>query len=297
VWVVSSGISGSTMTGEETVAVPTSVVAHSEPVDSSAGAARPVAPLATQGPPLPSWVRDFHERVGRPTLEHSRCVQIDDGVACVAVSPYQSEREQALDRAREKSAFALMRYLDMQISSEEFNRGSRAAYQQVVWSMSLAKLSIKKKSGPQVERRALHALAAATRQEAAEMTPDTFWQEFAGADGRSEFKAYARIVVDKAMQDTLVSIYTREHEWGGTTVMTAFPLIALSHQDFEGGVIVTGKATDRLPRLSVITEIGGKPIRRAEDLEGFSPDDGIVLATPNDSPAAKCDPRDPLCGL
>lgn len=221
------------------------------------------------------------------------CTNQINTLTCVGVSAYQPNLEDAKAQARDVALEEAVQALSINFESEEFDTRIRSRYsgardalyaafendrsdrRSAEYTKSLAALA-------EARHRAAEAFMASSNDAVPKAHSGLYWEKFDDKFG-VEFLAYTKIDITTDAQRLLVKIYTTEREVGGGKAMTAYPLFAFSHKNFNGGALVT-EATGALEAAGdygLITSVGGTPIFSVTDLMTAVERGGALgLATP-----------------
>ena len=116
-----------------------------------------------------------------------------------------------------------------------------------------------------IRRRAANAIIASSNDSMPAQHAGLYWEKYDDKGKDPEFLVYTRFEITTAAERAMHRIYTEEKEVAGGKVLTGFPLLAWSHSDFEGGVLVT-EATGDLEVVGVdalILTVDGQEVSSA----------------------------------
>ncbi len=217
----------------------------------------------------PPWIRSTNPFSGQ-------CVEEIGTMVCVGISSYSTNLDDATAESRVVALEAAAASLAIGFDSELFDTKVRPVYSVVRGDLldEVDRLSerrdspeykeVVKKVGD-IRRRAAESLMASSKGAMPKQYAALFWEKYEDQGKDPEWLAYTRFEINTTAQRSMHRIYTDEKEVAGGKVVTAFPLLAWSHSDFEGGVLVT-EATGELASAgdgAVINNVGGQDISGA----------------------------------
>lgn len=244
----------------------------------------------------PSWVTFDNEFSAVCSPEIGQMV-------CVGSSSYLGTLEEAKDQARNVTLEGVARALAVNITADAFEEHVRPLYsdnrQRLLTAFEKASSDRESeeykdvvKQIADIRRRAANAIVASSNDNVPTQHAGLYWEKYDDKAGKEEFRVYTRFVITTAAERNMLRIYTEEEQVAGGKVLTGFPLLAWSHEDFEGGVLVT-EATGSLKAAgndSLILNVDGQDVVSTTDFaKAMKPGASLGIANPMKSEASDGD--------
>jgi len=221
----------------------------------------------------PSWIRSSNPFSGT-------CLPEIGSVICVGISSYRTNLEDAKAEAQDVALEAVADSLAISLDSDLFDvkvrplysdvrRDLLAQFDEVSEQRTDPKYKALVKKISEIRHRTAVAIVASSNDSMPKQHSGLFWEKYEDDDGKDpEYLVFTRFQVTTAAQRAMQRIYTSEKEIGGGKVVTAFPLLAWSYSNFEGGVVVTDAQGPfvNVGEGAVIVGVGGQSISNAVKL-------------------------------
>lgn len=222
----------------------------------------------------PAWITS-------DTRFSSYCVEDADGLACVGVSSYVDNLEDARVEAQEAALEGLAHAIGLKIADEDWARTVRAIYgdtrQAKINEFEKARTDPDSNRYAQAKRevregrRAVAASLKATAGGAIPAQPtNEYWEQYEAADGEgTRFVAFVQYRVSPDNVARLVDHYGKPEQVLGASVVTVFPGIAWRYRDITTGAVITKLGAGDLTNFGlaekyIVTSIQDRQIKDAK---------------------------------
>lgn len=208
------------------------------------------------------------------------CTNLMRGLSCVGVSAFNADLEKAQEQARLVALEELAVALAVNIEDQTFDKHVRPLYSDRRRKALTAFESVRgdvtsdayKDAFSMVydaRSRAAKALVSSAQESAPVAHVDEYWERYEeGAHGVEEYLVYRRYDISTDQWKRMIDTYTRPASVKGGTILAGFPLLAWSHPEFEGGVVVVESkgALSDLDEHAVVVKAGDQPVRTVQEL-------------------------------
>ena len=230
------------------------------------------------------------------------CTDNVNRLSCVGISGYTQSREDGRIEASNAALDEMVNSIGLKVQSESFQDRVRPIYD-APRTKALADFEgVRGNPGSPEYTKAREAMVAG-RKAVAEALMATggsaapaqqaawYWEEYNKENGSgTEFLVFVRFDVSLSAMKSLMIGYSDLVDAGGSKVVTMFPAIAWKAPAATGGALVlkAGGALAKLgvSELSVVTGIGGEPVRTSSDLASKLRKGGagkVAVVTPDGS--------------